>query len=224
MTRKTRMLQKENNRLDAQIWEENQEKFTDMICYLRGSDLSDYEIESVRRDLTEMVLEAQERGEGIDAVIGGDEKEFCDSVIETLPKKTPKQKLVEKLDMICLCLSILFAINIVLSRDTIYMLKNAITGEQVNLNIAISAWTALSMVVIILVANLIVNTIVKNALEKENVRKRSAEIVGVILVVLLLFAVAWIGKGTLFTVNIFVACAVTVVLFVLHKGLENIEQ
>lgn len=108
MTRKTRMLQKENNRLDEQILEENQEKFADMIC---------------------------------------------------------------------LCLSILFAINIVLSRDTIEMIKNAIVGGQVNLNIAISKWTALSVVV-------------------------------------------WVGKGTLFTVNIFVACAVTVALFGLHKGLE----
>ncbi len=98
MTRKTRMLQKENNRLDEQILEENQEKFTDMIC---------------------------------------------------------------------LCLSILFAINILLSRDTIEMIKNAIVGGQVNLNIAISAWTTLSVVVILFLANLIVNGIVKNALEKE---------------------------------------------------------
>ncbi len=98
MTRKTRMLQKENNRLDEQILEENQEKFTDMIC---------------------------------------------------------------------LCLSILFAINILLSRDTIEMIKNAIVGGQVNLNIAISAWTTLSVVVILFLANLIVKVIVKNALEKE---------------------------------------------------------
>ena len=166
MTRKTRMLQKENNRLDEQILEENQEKFTDMICYLRGADLTDDDVESVRHDLTEMVLAAQQRGEGIDAVIGEDYKEFCDSVIETLPKKTPKQKFVEKLDMICLCLSILFAINILLSRDTIEMIKNAIVGGQVNLNIAISAWTTLSVVVILFLANLIVNGIVKNALEK----------------------------------------------------------
>lgn len=222
MTRKTRMLQTENNRLDEQILEENQEKFTDMICYLRGSDLTDYDVESVRHDLTEMVLAAQERGEGIDAVIGEDYKEFCDSVIETLPKKTPKQKLVEKLDMICLCLSILFAINILLSRDTIEMIKNAIIGGQVNLNIAISAWTALSIVVIILVANLIVKVIVKNALEKEKMQKRGAEIAGVIVVTFLLFVFAWVGRGTLFTVNIFVACVVTVALFGLHKGLENI--
>lgn len=153
MMRKTRMLQKENNRLDEQILEENQEKFTDMIC---------------------------------------------------------------------LCLSILFAINILLSRDTIEMIKNAIIGGQVNLNIAISAWTTLSVVVILFLANLIVKVIVKNALEKEKMQKRGAEIAGVIVVTLLLFVFAWVGRGTLFTVNIFVACAVTVALFGLHKVLENI--
>lgn len=222
MTPKTRMLQKENNRLDEQILEENQEKFTDMICYLRGSDLTEYDVESVRHDLTEMVLAAQQRGEGIDAVIGEDYKEFCDSVIETLPKKTPKQKLVEKLDMICLCLSILFAINIVLSRDTIEMIKNAIIGGQVNLNIAISKWTALSFIIIIFLAYLIVNGIVKNALEEKKVQRKGAWIVGTLVVLLLLMVFAWVGKGTLFTMNIFVACAVTVALFGLHKGLENI--
>ena len=63
MNKKARKLNKENNRLDELIKEENQEIFTNMICYLRGSDLSDYNIEVVRNDLTEMVLSAQERGE-----------------------------------------------------------------------------------------------------------------------------------------------------------------
>lgn len=32
MNRKVKELNRENNRLDEEIWEENQEIFTDMIC------------------------------------------------------------------------------------------------------------------------------------------------------------------------------------------------
>ena len=95
MNKKARKLNKENNRLDELIKEENQEIFTNMICYLRGSDLSDYNIEVVRNDLTEMVLSAQERGEGINQVVGNDYKEFCDSIIETFPGKTMFEKVID---------------------------------------------------------------------------------------------------------------------------------
>lgn len=63
MNSKTKKLNKQNNILDRQISKENQSIFTDMICYLRGSNISEYDIEVVRQDLTEMVLSAQKRGE-----------------------------------------------------------------------------------------------------------------------------------------------------------------
>ena len=57
MNKETRLLNKENNILDSKIKEENQATFTDMICYLRSSNLSAYNIEVVRNDLTEMILQ-----------------------------------------------------------------------------------------------------------------------------------------------------------------------
>lgn len=63
MNSKTKKLNKQNNILDRQISKKNQSIFTDMICYLRGSNISEYDIEVVRQDLTEMVLSAQKRGE-----------------------------------------------------------------------------------------------------------------------------------------------------------------
>ena len=81
MYQKRKELNRENNTLDKQIFAENQGVFTDMICYLRGSSLSAYDQERVRRDLTEMVLDAQERGDTLSDVIGGDYKAFCDEII-----------------------------------------------------------------------------------------------------------------------------------------------
>lgn len=60
MSSKTKALQKSNNLLDRKIRPENRSVFTDMICYIRSADISDYHQELVRYDLIEMILSAQE--------------------------------------------------------------------------------------------------------------------------------------------------------------------
>lgn len=223
MNRKTRKLNEQNNILDTQIRNENQAVFTDMICYLRGSDISDYDIEVVRQDLTEMVLSAQSRGENINSVIAGDYKEFCDNVIANLPPKTVKQKFVDAIDIICWVLSILFLIHIVISKETISIIESIISRKEVDWNISVSVGSAVSMVLILLLANLIVNIIMKNVFRKENQQKRTLGFFAGAVFMLLLIMLAWLGKSTLFTINIFLACIITSVLFVLHKVLETIS-
>lgn len=222
MNRKARIINKENNRLDKQIKEENQEVFTDMICYLRGADISDYEIECVRRDLTEMVLSAQSRGENIDTVIGEDYKEFCDSVIANLPPKTKKQKLIEMLDLICWILSILFTINVLISRDTIFMIENLIKGTPADFYISISIGTFVSMMLIVLIASLLVTWIMKNAFREEKKQEKILFIMGGALLGAVLVIIGVIGRSTLFNIHILLACVLAAVLFGAHKVLENV--
>ena len=101
MYQKRKELNRENNTLDKQIFAENQGVFTDMICYLRGSSLSAYDQERVRRDLTEMVLDAQERGDTLSDVIGGDYKAFCDEIIASLPHKSAGRRAAEYGGIVC---------------------------------------------------------------------------------------------------------------------------
>lgn len=223
MNRKTRKLNELNNTLDAQINDENQAVFTDMICYLRGSDISEYDIEVVRQDLTEMVLSAQSRGENINSVIAGDYKEFCDNVIDNLPPRTVKQKIVDALDIICWVLSILFLIHIVTSKEMISIIEGIISRKEVDWNISVSIGSAVSMVFMFLLANLIVNIIIKNVFRKEKKLKRLLGFFAGAVFMLLLIMIPWFGKSTLFTINVFLACAVTGVLFVIHKVLETIS-
>lgn len=49
MSSKVKELQKRNNELDEKINVVNQAIFTDMICYIRSADISDYNQELVRR-------------------------------------------------------------------------------------------------------------------------------------------------------------------------------
>lgn len=222
MNSKTRKLNRQNNLLDEQIRNENQEIFTNMISYLRSSDISEYEIELVRQDLTEMVLSAQKRGENITALFDGDYKQFCDDVMKNLSVKSPKERVAETLDLLCLELSILFAINIVISRDVVAIFTSLVKGVPVNWNISVSAGSLISIFLIMLLANVMVNQIMKNAFKKELRHERILVFVCGAGLIVGLIVIAWLGKRILFAINIFAACIVTVLLFLAHKVFERL--
>ena len=129
MYQKRKELNRENNTLDKQIFAENQGVFTDMICYLRGSSLSAYDQERVRRDLTEMVLDAQERGDTLSDVIGGDYKAFCDEIIASLPHKSAGRRAAEYGGIVCLAAAVLGSIKILLSPSFLTWLPDFLTGR-----------------------------------------------------------------------------------------------
>lgn len=85
MRKKTKLLLEENNKAEEALSQESRTLLTDMVVYLRGSRVSTWEQEQVRRDMIQMLLDAQARGDTAEAVIGPDPKEFCDSIIEALP-------------------------------------------------------------------------------------------------------------------------------------------
>ena len=85
MRKETKLLLRENNRAEESLSPRGRELLTDIVVYLRSSRVSTREQELVRRDITQMLLDAEARGEAPGAVIGPDPKAFCDSVIEALP-------------------------------------------------------------------------------------------------------------------------------------------
>ncbi|TCK89145.1 hypothetical protein EDC19_2563 [Natranaerovirga hydrolytica] len=95
MNKLTKELMKKNNIKDQAILEENEEIYTNMVVYLRGSDLTEYNQEMVREDIIELIIEGQRRGDNIQKVMGSRYKETCDEIIAAMPKKTKKEKIVE---------------------------------------------------------------------------------------------------------------------------------
>ena len=85
MRKKTKILLTENNRAEEALSPEGRALLTDIVVYLRSSRASTWEQEVVRRDITQMLLDAEARKENPRTVIGPDPKAFCDSVIEELP-------------------------------------------------------------------------------------------------------------------------------------------
>lgn len=226
MNRKVKALNALNNELDHQINEENQEAFTNMICYLRASNISEYDQEMVRHDLSEMILSAQARGENIHSVIGEDYQTFCDHVIASLPAKTTKQKLIDCFDLFCWCLSIIGTINIITSAQTISLIRNLIIGKPLDFNISISVGMIASAGITMVAAGIITQVILKTSFQTKTANKHSkikSFLIGCGIMSGFLL-IAWLGKGTLFTINLFAACGCVVFLYAAHKVLESYQQ
>ena len=86
MSRRTKLLMKENNDLSSQLRAEDNRVLTDMVVYIRGADISEYQQELVRRDITQMLIDGEQRGDTLEEIIGGDYKDFCSKVKDFAPR------------------------------------------------------------------------------------------------------------------------------------------
>ena len=96
MNRVLRHILKENNRLSERLSPENQQMETNIVVYLRASAISEYQQERARRDILQMMLDGQARGDSMVDVLG-DGKAFCDALLEELPPRSLREKVVESL-------------------------------------------------------------------------------------------------------------------------------
>lgn len=225
MNKQTKKLNQFNNELDKQIHTENQEAYTDIVCYLRGADISEYNQEVIRQDLLDIILSAQKRGETIQSVIGADYKDFCDDIIANLPPRNRKEKAFEFFDIIFYSLSILSVINIIMADETIALIYNFATGKVLSYMISISVGNIVSAILIIIMAMMTVRVITKNSFQigkKEKISTLKAFFLCIGILIVFLF-ISWVGKATLFTVDIFTACIFTLALYIIHRILAKIQ-
>lgn len=85
---------KENNDLSFHLKAADNKILTDMVVYIRGADISGYQQELVRRDITQMILDGEQRGDTMEDIIGSDYKIFCDNVLREVPHLTRAEKAV----------------------------------------------------------------------------------------------------------------------------------
>ena len=88
MSKRTKELLRANNALDAQLNKDNQQMMTNIVVYIRSANISEYEQELVRRDITHMLLDAQAEGRTAAEVLGEDAQAFCEAVIAALPPRS----------------------------------------------------------------------------------------------------------------------------------------
>ena len=113
MNKTTKQLLEENNRREKELSPDNQKVLTDIVAYLRGSSTPILQQEQVRRDITEMLLEGEVRGQSAQTIIGTDYQAFCDEILVELPKRNMKQHIVYALSTVSLSAAGLLSIWLV---------------------------------------------------------------------------------------------------------------
>ena len=110
MASEIKRLRKENNKLDKKLNKEYRNTLTDMMVYIRGSKINEYNQELIYSDLVNMMLEAQNRGEDVRSLIGGDYKNFCDNILMEIEMETPKERVITKIKNGLLYFTVIFLV------------------------------------------------------------------------------------------------------------------
>lgn len=158
MSKTTKQIMHENTEREKAIAPENMEIYTNMIAYIRGANLTERNVETIRADITEMLLDAQLRDDNIQKVFGANYKEICDDIIDAMPKKTAKDQLVEIVDIL---LRSVWRLGLILLATNVI---SDLTRNGTLTAFTVTSGQFISMIIIILVAYGIVLYVTKQHL------------------------------------------------------------
>lgn len=212
MSREARVLRDENNELEKQLDDKTNDILTDIVVYIRSANISDIDQENVRRDITQMLIDARGRGENADDVIGGDYKAFCDAIIAEIPKMSTKKRVMTAIRDTLPALGVLIGIWAVFS-----VIEQIINGETWYVT-PVSVTDILGGAAMLILATLIVVYITKNSFNA-----KPAALVCLILLItaVVLCAALLLPNRIIFSPNIAADAALIIVIFAAHKIIDN---
>ena len=216
MKKETKELLKKNNENEKNILEENDEIYTNMIVYLRGANISEYNQEKVREDLIAMILDGQERGDDIQKVIGENYKEICDEIIAEIPKKTVKENVMYAL---MLTLDIVWIVGIISVIKTLIIM---LAKNSKDMTFVFSLGDLISWGMIVFVAYLFVYYICSTTFrekERETNKVLSFIIIWLVCCIILCAIIlpSLLIKVTIFSVHIGVAALIFGAIFAISR-------
>lgn len=216
MKKETKELLKKNNENEKNILEENDEIYTNMIVYLRGANISEYNQEKVREDLIAMILDGQERGDDIQKVIGENYKEICDEIIAEIPKKTVKENVMYAL---MLTLDIVWIVGVISVIKTLIIM---LAKNSKDMTFVFSLGDLISWGMIVFVEYLVVYYICSTTFrekERETNKVLSFIIIWFICCIFLCAIIlpSLLIKETIFSVHIGVAALIFGTIFVISR-------
>ena len=216
MKKETKELLKKNNENEKQILEENDEIYTNIVVYLRGANISEYNQEKVREDLIAMILDGQERGDDIQKVIGENYKEICDEIIAEIPKKTVKENVMYAL---MLTLDIVWIVGVISVIKTLIIM---LAKNSKDMTFVFSLGDLISWGMIVFVAYLVVYYICSTTFrekERETNKVLSFIIIWFVCCIILCAIIlpSLLIKETIFSVHIGVAALIFGTIFVISR-------
>lgn len=220
MNKAIKSLLKQNNRRSKIIFDENQEVYTNMILYLRGSNLSFYNQEVVRADIIELILDGQERGDNIGAVMGGNYKAICDEIVEAMPNKTKKEGTAEIAGIL---------LNVAWFFSTIKIIETLLTrviNKQPGLNYILTigeiySWLLAGVFSILIVRYITRKAFVEGQRSKKFTFLRDWLFLTIVLSIMLMFRLVF--KKIILEIPLVMGLGITIIIFIISRFVNAME-
>ena len=216
MRKKTKLLLEENNRAEEALSEKGQELLTDIVVYLRGSRISTWEQEQVRRDITEMLLEGEVRGQSAQTIIGTDYQAFCDEILAELPRRSARQRTIYGLSVVSLSAAVLVVIWLGFSLFT------AVIQGPFTLWLPVKLGQLLGGALIIAFSYGLVEYVCRTSFEDRSPTK--VQVIGIFVGMVLFFLICMLLRQTLFSLHAGIAAVLAVVLYLIYKVTDRMES
>lgn len=187
-----------------------------MVVYIRGADISAYQQELVRRDITQMILDGEQRGDTMEDIIGSDYKIFCDNVLKEVPHLTKAEKIISFLGTLCAALAALLAVRLLFSITDLFGAANTWP------NIPVTTGTIISMAILLCSALFLYNTITKNSFNtgSQNTKKMSVLLAAILLACI---GADYFLKTVILSLHVSIILMAILALFIIYKIMDTIN-
>lgn len=218
---RAKILRKLNKMSEENMSKESNEVYTDMILYLRLSDLTLFQQETVRSDLIQMILDGEQHGKNIHEILGGDYKNMVDEIINSFPPRFTKDKLLDFLSIGTLSFSIVLLI---------FVLSQFLNSLLFNNKVELWTFDFLSSYLVILPLSFLVAFLAAKNLSKASVLKtaqpnnKMKELTKIGIYFFIFIGIAFVAQyfldNVLFQISLMTMIAVVIMLFIAHFLIE----
>ena len=216
MNKATKQLLEENNQREKELSPDNQKVLTDIVAYLRGSSTPILQQEQVRRDITEMLLEGEVRGQSAQTIIGTDYQAFCDEILAELPRRSARQRTIYGLSVVSLSAAVLVVIWLGFSLFT------AVIQGPFTLCLPVKLGQLLGGALIIAFSYGLVEYVCRTSFEDRSPTK--VQVIGIFVGMVLFFLICMLLRQTLFSLHAGIAAVLAVVLYLIYKVTDRMES
>lgn len=216
MNKATKQLLEENNQREKELSPDNQKVLTDIVAYLRGSSTPILQQEQVRRDITEMLLEGEARGQSAQTIIGTNYQTFCDEILAELPRRSARERTIYGLSVVSLSAAVLVVIWLGFSLFT------TVIQGPFTLWLPVKLGQLLGGILIIAFSCGLVEYVCRTSFEDRSPTK--VQVIGIFVGMALFFLICMLLRQTLFSLHAGIAAVLAVVLYLIYKVTDRMES
>ena len=225
MKRNELELNKANNQNEQLLNDESKRYLIDIVCYLRTKNVDSYELEVIRNDILRIFLDAQNRGETIDKILGSDHKSFCDGILQSTDYRKKRNIICEWIDCVLSAFLVLVAITFLFSGMCSKVINHIFRGIEFDWVWGITSGNLITWSVLIVAVFVFLFVATNVSLSEEKKHSRTINFLFGACLMAAFLAMAYITKTYFYNVIFYIHLGVLGVAFligyVMHRLLKS---